>query len=106
MRAEKGSKAEFVANNQLIYIGELIDEQNGKIELIKKIEHNVELPFAVTIACGLPKNGKVELIVQKATEMGVNTIIFLPTDWSVAKSSEKSRSSSKNRKKCCRTIAS
>ncbi|CAJ1185072.1 16S rRNA (uracil(1498)-N(3))-methyltransferase [Fructilactobacillus sanfranciscensis] len=89
MRAEKGSKAEFVANNQLIYIGELIDEQNGKIELIKKIEHNVELPFAVTIACGLPKNGKAELIVQKATEMGVNTIIFLPTDWSVAKWNQK-----------------
>lgn len=89
MRAKKGNKAEFVANNQLIYVGELIDEQTGKIELIQKIEHNVELPFEVTIACGLPKNGKAELIVQKATEMGVDNIIFLPSEWSVAKWNQK-----------------
>ncbi|WP_429970838.1 16S rRNA (uracil(1498)-N(3))-methyltransferase [Fructilactobacillus sp. Tb1] len=89
MRAETGSKAEFVADNQSLFIGELVDESNGKIKIIEQANHNVELPFSVTIACGLPKSGKAELIVQKATEMGVSKIIFLPTDWAVAKWNQK-----------------
>ncbi|WP_395318572.1 16S rRNA (uracil(1498)-N(3))-methyltransferase [Fructilactobacillus frigidiflavus] len=88
MRAEKGSQAEFVDDNQLLFVGELVDE-NGKIELIEQKQHDVELPVQVTIACGLPKSGKAELIVQKATEMGASQIIFLPTDWAVAKWNQK-----------------
>lgn len=89
MRAEKGSQAEFVSNNQILFVGELIDEQTATIEIIKQVDNNVELPIKVTLACGLPKSGKAELIVQKATEMGASKIIFLPTDWAIAKWNQK-----------------
>lgn len=83
LRAEKGTQAEFVSINQDVYIGELISIEDSKIKIIKKINSNVELPVRVSIACGIPKNGKAEFIVQKATELGATEIIFVNTEWSI-----------------------
>ncbi|USS91353.1 16S rRNA (uracil(1498)-N(3))-methyltransferase [Fructilactobacillus carniphilus] len=84
LRAKPGAQAEFVDDQQQVFIGELMDENQGTIKIVLQTDHDAELPIATTIACGLPKSGKAELMVQKATEMGVAEIIFLPTEWSVA----------------------
>ncbi|MCL1994669.1 MAG: 16S rRNA (uracil(1498)-N(3))-methyltransferase [Defluviitaleaceae bacterium] len=44
-----------------------------------------ELPFAITLYQGLPKNPKTDIIIQKAVELGVYQIVFVETSRSVAK---------------------
>lgn len=48
-----------------------------------------ELPVSVTIACGLAKGDKHELIVQKGTELGASAIIQFKAERSIVKWDEK-----------------
>lgn len=50
--------------------------------ILKWIEETAELPVHVTIAQGIPKGDKFELILQKATELGAQEII----PWSAERS--------------------
>ncbi|GEN84638.1 ribosomal RNA small subunit methyltransferase E [Sporosarcina luteola] len=44
-----------------------------------------EMPVQVTIACGLPKGDKLDLIVQKGTELGMKAIIPFEAERSIVK---------------------
>ncbi|GEK33297.1 16S rRNA (uracil(1498)-N(3))-methyltransferase [Kurthia sibirica] len=44
-----------------------------------------ELPIQVTIACGLPKGDKLDLIVQKATELGMYALLPFEAQRSIVK---------------------
>lgn len=44
-----------------------------------------ELPLQVTIACGLPKGDKLDLIVQKATELGMYALLPFEAKRSIVK---------------------
>ncbi|MFD1927381.1 16S rRNA (uracil(1498)-N(3))-methyltransferase [Sporosarcina siberiensis] len=48
-----------------------------------------EMPVHVTIACGLPKGDKFDLIVQKGTELGMSALIPFKAERSVVKWDEK-----------------
>lgn len=48
-----------------------------------------ELPLSITIACGLAKGDKHELIVQKGTELGMAAMIPFKADRSIVKWDEK-----------------
>lgn len=87
LRAKVGTQAEFVLPNQTVVIAKLtaLTGTQATMAVIEKIESNVELPVKATIICGLPKGDKPELIVQKATELGVSKIIFVQSAWSVTK---------------------
>jgi 16S rRNA (uracil1498-N3)-methyltransferase len=65
-----------------------------KATVVKWIEESNELPVEVTIASGLPKGDKLELIIQKGTELGAKA--FLPfqaarsiVKWDTKKSDKK-----------------
>src|SRR5699024_7372653 len=45
-------------------------ERTVEANVIEWIAHHAELPVHVTIAQGLPKGNKLELILQKGTELG------------------------------------
>ena len=47
-----------------------------KVAVVQWVEERSELPVAITIASGLPKGDKLELILQKGTELGAAA--FLP----------------------------
>ncbi|MCH5461278.1 16S rRNA (uracil(1498)-N(3))-methyltransferase [Lactobacillus sp. LC28-10] len=83
MRGAAGDQAEFVDSQEALYLGQLNDDHS--VTVVKALESHVELPVEVTILSGLPKQDKAEWIVQKATEMGANSICFFGADWSVAK---------------------
>ncbi|MTV81268.1 16S rRNA (uracil(1498)-N(3))-methyltransferase [Secundilactobacillus folii] len=83
MRGEPGDEAEFVDGQEDLYLGRLNEDHRVQVE--KALETYVELPVQVTIISGLPKQEKAEWIVQKATEMGADTVCFFGADWSVAK---------------------
>ncbi|MFP8782248.1 16S rRNA (uracil(1498)-N(3))-methyltransferase [Planococcus plakortidis] len=65
-----------------------------QIRLIEEFEDRSELPKKVTIACGLPKGDKLELITQKATELGMSALLPYSAErsivkWDSAKSAKK-----------------
>jgi 16S rRNA (uracil1498-N3)-methyltransferase len=48
-----------------------------------------EMPVKVTIACGLPKGDKLDLIVQKGTELGMYAMVPFEAERSIVKWDEK-----------------
>lgn len=65
---------------------ETIEDNVADLRIINALENqHTELPIQVTIACGLSKNDKIDLIVQKATECGMNEFIPLALERDVVK---------------------
>lgn len=58
-------------------------------EVVKWEDNSVELPVRVTIASGLPKGDKLELVIQKGTELGASRFIPFTASRSVVKWDEK-----------------
>ena len=87
LRAQVGDTAEFVDHTAHLFHGQLlaVTDRQATVQLTVVATPAVELPVHTVIACGLPKQEKAEWITQKATEMGVDQIIFYAGDWSVAK---------------------
>ncbi|MDQ0430006.1 16S rRNA (uracil1498-N3)-methyltransferase [Planomicrobium stackebrandtii] len=56
-----------------------------EVELGNPLETQVELPKKVTIACGLPKGDKLDLITQKATELGMYALLPFSAERSIVK---------------------
>ncbi|GIO27591.1 16S rRNA (uracil(1498)-N(3))-methyltransferase [Ornithinibacillus bavariensis] len=54
-------------------------------EVLEWLESNTELPVNVTIAQGLPKGDKIELVLQKGTELGAYAFIPFQAERSVVK---------------------
>lgn len=86
LRAKVGSKAEFVlADRKHVALAEVVSIEADKTEMVvlDLAAPQVELPVDVTMIVGLTKGDKPELVAQKATELGVNHLIFVETAWSV-----------------------
>ena len=66
-----------------------ISKKEVVLEIIKKIEDNYSLDVNVDMAIGILKNDKMNLAIQKLTEIGVNKIIPLKTKRVVVKINEK-----------------
>ncbi|KXT75994.1 16S rRNA (uracil(1498)-N(3))-methyltransferase [Streptococcus sp. DD12] len=73
--AQDGQKGRYCVTNP----------EEGQLDLLEPLDQNNELPVAVTIACGFSKGDKLDLISQKATELGASAIWGFPGDWSVVK---------------------
>jgi 16S rRNA (uracil1498-N3)-methyltransferase len=58
----------------------VVHKKEVQAEIIDKSPYSAESPVSITLAQGLPKGDKMDLIVQKSTELGVNTIIPLITE--------------------------
>lgn len=91
LRAEVGDHFELVSLEHQVFEAEVTKLDGSEIDatILKPTQKNVELPLAVTIVSGLSKGNKPEWIVQKATELGVSQVIFLPMNWSVVKWNQK-----------------
>lgn len=55
------------------------------VQLLAPLERSVEMPVHVTIACGLPKGDKLDLVIQKATELGMTGFIPFEAERSIVK---------------------
>ncbi|HSI67212.1 MAG TPA: 16S rRNA (uracil(1498)-N(3))-methyltransferase [Planococcus sp. (in: firmicutes)] len=85
MRQEAGDEILIVVDNAA-YLAEIISlDQTVKVLLKDEIKAETELPIQVTIACGLPKGDKLELIVQKSTELGMSGLIPFAAERSIVK---------------------
>lgn len=73
----------------------LSDEVVCKLRFIK--ENDVELPAQVYLFQGLPKADKMELIIQKAVELGAYSVIPVATRRSIVKLDDKKAAAKQNR---------
>ncbi len=64
---------------------EEINNQLVSCRIVKWLEEHKELPVSVTIAQALPKGDKLDLIVQKGTELGASAFIPFEASRSVVK---------------------
>ncbi|MHC1683483.1 MAG: 16S rRNA (uracil(1498)-N(3))-methyltransferase [Clostridiaceae bacterium] len=65
-----------------------IDKKVAKAEILESLEINNESYIDIVLFQGVPKSSKMDLIVQKATELGVKEIVPMITDRVVVNVSE------------------
>lgn len=68
-----------------------IEENEITCKILKKLETNVESNIEVSIFQGLPKSDKMELIIQKSVELGVQDITPIEMKRCVVKLKEKDK---------------
>ncbi|WP_214824522.1 16S rRNA (uracil(1498)-N(3))-methyltransferase [Exiguobacterium algae] len=64
---------------------ESLEKKSGVATIQSKRRATTELPVEVTLAYALPKGDKIELVAQKATELGVHHLLVFESNRSVAK---------------------
>ena len=82
MRMNIGDEIEVIYDKKL-YLCKIIN--NYEIETVKEVEEDNELNIDITIAIGMVKEQKFDLILQKLTELGVKEIIPLAMERSIIK---------------------
>ena len=91
LRMQPGEEVEAADEQGNVYacrVGSL-DTDEVRLEVLKVGVSENELPVAVTLCVGLPKFEKMELIVQKAVELGAARIVPVAMKRSVVKLDEK-----------------
>lgn len=76
MRNKVNDKIEVVSNGKT-YLCNIDDLSDFSISIINEVEKNNELNVEIILALALLKEQKQDLVLQKVTELGVNTIIPL-----------------------------
>lgn len=89
MRFKIGEKIEIVYNNKTC-ISEIISlEPNVTARIIDEIIEDTEISYNVTLVQSLVKEQKMDYILQKMTELGVNKIIPYQAERSIVKLNDK-----------------
>lgn len=87
LRLTEGTEVSINNGAGTEYLGEILDinKKEVKVKILKELETNNESPIDIYLFQGLPKSQKMDLIVQKATELGVKEIIPIITERVVVK---------------------
>ncbi|WP_291633411.1 16S rRNA (uracil(1498)-N(3))-methyltransferase [Clostridium sp.] len=87
LRLQVGDKVSINNCEGIEYVGEitLVDKSRVTINLIEESSINNESPIDVYLFQGMPKSTKMDLIVQKNTELGVKEITPIITERVVVK---------------------
>ncbi len=88
LRLKTGDEAEVVfPESGEVFLCALLSSDRDRVvfEVKGSVEDNAELPVKVTLFQGLPKGDKMELIIQKAVELGVYEIVPVCTKFTVVK---------------------
>lgn len=89
MRMTAGERVIVVADNEAHICSITSVEQNITVEQTGEVVASPEMPVHVTIACGLPKGDKLELIAQKGTELGMYALLPYAAERSIVKWDDK-----------------
>lgn len=84
MRAKPGDQIEVVSDNQ-VFLCEVRTFKPLSIYVLDKIKENNELRNDVILVAALLKGEKMDLVLQKATELGVREIVLLQTERTIVK---------------------
>ena len=91
MRAKAGQQFVVVDGSSHVGRVELVSFTAEEVtaRLLERLEHNTESPLEIVLAQCLPKGDKMELIAQKAVELGITAIRPLKSRNSVVRYDEK-----------------
>src|SRR5699024_11642261 len=84
------------------YIVKVTDAENITFTVMEAISDEVELPVEITLFSPLLKGEKMDVVVQKSTELGVSDFVLYKADRSVVKLNSKKE---ENRQKRYEKIA-
>lgn len=84
MRMKKGDEIEVVVN-QLLFLCRLDEANPLKVSVIHEIANDVEISEDVTLLFALTKGDKTDLVLQKATELGVKKVALIQSERTVVK---------------------
>jgi len=87
MRNNIGSKIEIIYDKK-VHLCNITNLEPFELKIEQIYEEDRDVPLDLTIAVGLVNEQKFDLILQKATELGVNTIIPLKMERSIVKLDE------------------
>ena len=90
LRITTGETVRIIDGQGNVYTGEVHDtETKNVLSEVKILNHEFHpsVPPSMTLCQGLPKNDKMELILQKTTEIGVTQIVPLHTEYALQKPS-------------------
>ena len=87
MRANKNEDIEIVFENKL-YLGRINEIKPLSIKVVEEIKSEVELPNKIILIICLLKGEKLDLVVQKATELGVSEIVFVASKRAISKAKD------------------
>lgn len=96
LRAKAGDKVSIVTESKE-FVAEIAEINNDEIvcQVIEKLEINNETAINVTLCQGIPKQTKMETIIQQNVELGVKSFIPLITERTVVKLNDKDREQKK-----------
>lgn len=91
LRCKVGEKLEICDKDNSEYVCEITDINKNQVDLniLQKNEIKRESDLKVKLYQGLPKSTKMEFILQKLTEVGIDEIILVSTKRSVVKVDDK-----------------
>lgn len=91
LRMKAGEQLEVSDGNNRKYLCEIVSlsPEEVRVHIVEELEKNTELPSEICLFQGLPKGDKMDLIVQKAVELGASGIVPVSTKRSVVKLDDK-----------------
>ena len=91
LRLNSGDKITVADGRENKYLVELtaLKEKFVEGEIKEKLDADAESELNITLIQGLPKSKKMDLIVRKCTELGIDRVIPMETDHTVVKLNEK-----------------
>lgn len=93
MRAKIDDKFNVVDKTGSAYLVQLTDLEPVSYKVTEKIESEVELPVNITLYSPLLKGDKMDLVIQKSTELGAHEFILYKAERSVVKLNAKKEQS-------------
>lgn len=85
MRQGAGDELIAVMEGKAFRATILSAERDVELRLDSELPADAEMPKRVTIACGLPKGDKLDLITQKSTELGMHALLPFAAERSIVK---------------------
>ncbi len=88
LRLKAGDPIVLFDGSGLEFTGEItgIDRDQVSVDILGEKEGETESPIEIVLGQGIPKSDKMDLIVQKSTELGVSKIVPIYTERVVPKS--------------------
>ena len=96
MRMKKGDEIEVV-DSQKVYLCRIDNTNPLTISMIHEIANDVEISEDVTLLFALTKGDKIDLVLQKATELGVKKVALIQSKRTVVKYDNKDLEKKANR---------
>lgn len=87
LRSQEGEKIQILTGDEFVYLAEIesIGKNEAVCNILKKSFCLANPKHKITVFQGLPKGDKLELIIQKISELGASTLIPFESQFTIAK---------------------